>query len=321
MKVLPINYFNIKQQYANQRMTGIKASYALSCDTVCFKSRELLNLPKEELYKKIKNSLTPENFLGQGTEAEVYRIKDTDYCVRIPYNALSTYSTYSDKDMNCMYLDKNIEPVERVNHTLAKLSSGATIMKYIEGVCPKDYINNSDSRYKFQAKIADLPTKSYTNFFHQIANGLDNDMMFDCSSGNLLVDFKNKKMTAIDFIPISENSRDVKPLCEMYSVLTAYGAERETGKKIFENIMSAGLDEFKPKNTPCMDVELFDFVDLCERRIYDSKANNIERLMKKISQQVGILKELKSKEHLNELFSTFLEEKVAEIKSLIKYIK
>ena len=321
MKVLSVDLYNIKQTGIISQNKQRRVLSAPIHDSVCFKSRNLMDLPKEEVYKMIQASLTPENFIGQGTEAEVYRIKGTDLCVKIPYEVLGVYSKCKEEDFKKLYFEKNIEPADKVNHIKINLSLGGTVMDYIPGVKPKDYINDKNKRYKLQSDISEMPIQSYKELLHQISNGIDNEMLFDCSSGNLLVDVNKNKLTAIDFLPIKENPRDIKPLSEIYSVITAYGAEQKTGKKIFENVINTGLEEFKPKQAPCMDVELFDFIDLCEKRIQDSRVENTDRLMQKITQQVNVLKKLKTTEHMNAIFSTFIEEKISEVRKLVKYIR
>ena len=320
MKVLPINNFYTKSQKINRQVNAGVLYPKLKSDSVCFRGQNFLELPPKEVYKKVIESITPENFVGQGTEAEVYRIKDTEFCVKISYEALSSYSKNMDLNRR-LYFNKNISSNEAVNHTVAELGLNTKIMKFFEGKIPKDYFGNKENRYLLQSEIAQMPVKSYTDFLHQIANGVDNQMLFDNSLGNLIVNTKENKLTAIDFFPMTENPREVRPLNEMYSLLTANGAEQETGKKIFDNIMNAGLEEFEPNIIPCMDIELFDFVELCKKRIEDTKVQNSERIMQKISQQIQFIKGLKKAEHMESLFSTFIKEKIDIVRDLIKYLK
>ena len=319
MKIAPIKFYNINTTYTSKKQ--IRAFPAPICDAVCFKSHNFLDLPKEEVYKRIQASLTPENFIGQGTEAEVYKIKDTDFCVKIPYEALSSYSKYGDKEIKRLFFNKNIEPADAVNHIKIKLSFCGTVMDYFYGLIPKNYIGNKEGRYKLQAGISEMPVRSYKELLYQISNGIDNEMLFDCTPGNLIVNLDKKKLTAIDFIPIKETPREVRPLYEIYSVLTAYGAELETGKKIFEKVINTGLDEFVPKKTPCMDVELFDFVDLCKKRIQETGTKNTNILMQKITQQINLIKKIKKNEYQNAPISGIIEDKIVEIKNIIKYIR
>ena len=285
---------------------------------IYFKSKNLLNMPQQELLSEVKASIKPENFIGQGTEAEVYRIQDTDYCVRIPYEAL---------EINQFRFSKDITPIDKINHVIARLGYGASIIKYFEGITPKRYMSNNHDRYLFQEQIANMPVKSYSELLHQITKAIDNGLLFDFSPGNLIVDTKNQKLTAIDFIGISDNPRKIRPLCEMYSVLTSYGSLEKTGKKIFDKIVDAGLEEFKPEVIPCMDIKLFDFIELVLKRNSDNnysrigniteRINEFNSLKYSISDSFKTLKELKNKELVDKTLSPILTDKISEFKNLI----
>lgn len=225
---------------------------------VNFYGKDLLDLSEKEIRQKAKDSIISDNFIGQGSDAEVYKIKDTDYCVRVPHIS---------KDDFAYRCSKKILPSDKINHIVAKLGYGASILKYIDGIVPKTYENDEFSRYNLQSKIADMPIKAYSDLLHQIAEALKHEMFFDFSGGNLIVDIPNNKLTAIDFYKMSlDNPRPIKPLTEIYHVLTCYGSLPEINKKIYDNIVIAGLQELKPKNIPCMNLELFDFIDLALKR-------------------------------------------------------
>lgn len=322
MKVLAVNYSNSLIQNHNKQSSGLRLLPPLRYDTVCFRSRDFLDLPEEDILTKIQESIKPECFAGQGTEAEVYRIKDTGYCVRIPYVA---------HDIQNFNYTKKLTPIDKVNHIVAKLGFGAAVMKYFEGETPKDYKSNNIYRYNFQEKIAEMPLEAYSDLLHQIANALDNEMFFDFSGGNLIVDTKNNKLTAIDFFGVTDNPRPVNPLTEMYSVLTCYGSQEATGKKIFDNIIDAGLEEFKPDKIPCMDVELFDFNGLVLKRNSDNNSfgrgninkyiNPINKLIDTIYENIKDLKQLKKKEITDKSVSKLLEEKLINCRRLLRRIK
>jgi len=321
MKIGKLNLYsyslNTSQRNKYQStMFGISAPYYKSYYSVCFKGKDLLELSEDEVFKKIKESLNYENFLGQGTEAEVYRIKDTNYCVRIPHIT---------QDMYTMDYSKELSPIDKVNHTKIKLGFGATVMPYFEGVIPKDYQNNEYQRFKLQEKIADMPIKSYTDLLHQIANGIDNEMFFDFSGGNLIINTEKNKLTAIDFYSITDDPRPIKPLTEMYSVLTAYGSKKDTGKKIYDKIVETGLEEFKPDKIPCMDVKLFDFADLASfhhskcatDKNYAMDIRDFLVLKHNITETNKELKQVKKLEILNKISDSILNENILKLKSLM----
>ncbi len=291
-------------------------------NTLSFKGVDLMSLPEADVLEKVRNSVLPENFLGAGIEAEVYRIKDTNYCVRIPYLSQDIY--LSD-------FTKKLTPTDKVNHVVAKLGFGASVMKFFDGIIPKWYINNSSRRYQLQEKIAEMPIKSYSELLHQIAGAIDNEMLFDFSGGNLIVDTERQKLTAIDFYGIQDNPRPIRPMTEIYSVLTCYGSEEKTGKIIYDKIIDAGLEEFKPDNIPCMDIELFDFNGLVLKRNSDNNSfgrgninkyiNPINKLIDTIYENIKDLKQLKKKEITDKSVSKLLEEKLINCRRLLRRIK
>lgn len=308
MKIISLCSNGIFPQYK----TNLRQYHNIKQSAICFRSRDLLDLPEQDIFNKIKDSIKPENFLGQGTEAEVYKIKDTNYCVKIPYLA---------EDMYRFNYTKELSPIDKINHVVAKLGFGASIMKYFEGSIPKWYMNNNHERYVFQEQISEMPVKSYSSLLHQIADAIDNEMLFDFSPGNLIVDTKNKKLTAIDFYGISDNPRPLHPLTEMYSVLTCYGSLEKTGKKIFDKIVDAGLEEFKPNKIPCMDVALFDFLEICLKRVGDAYTSGGEKFKSTIMYSADILKKVKKAEITDKTLSPMLSEKLKEFKNLIAKIR
>ena len=310
MKILSCYIPTTRYKYNNPHYRNF--STPLKQDTVCFKSRDFLDLPKEEILKRIKASIIPENFLGQGTEAEVYRIKDTNYCIRIPYWAQKNYNRSFSKELS---------PFDKVNHVVAKLGGGASVMKYFDGEIPKWHMHNNHERYKFQEKISEMPVKSYSELLHQIANAIDNEMLFDFSGGNLIVDSKQKKLTAIDFFGVTDNPRPVKPLSEMYSILTCYGSLQNTGKKIYDKIVDAGLKEFKPGKKPCMDIALFDFLELSLKRMGEAYTPDCEKAKREIMYNADMLKKIKKSEIIDKTLSTVLEQKICEIKNLLSKVR
>ena len=281
-------------------------------NTLSFRAHDFLDLPEKDIIEKIKASVTPDNFLGQGTEAEVYRIKDTNYCVRIPYMA---------QDIRRFNYSKELTPIDKVNHVVAKLGFGASVMKYFEGIVPKWYQKNEHNRHKLQENIAQMPVKSYSELLHQIAGAVDNEMIFDFSGGNLIVNTEKQKLTAIDFYCIADNPRPIRPMTEMYSVLTSYGSEEKTGKKIFDKIVDAGLKEFRKKSIPCMDVALFDFLELCLKRMGNAFTPEGEKLKSIIMHNGDLLKDLKKREISDKSMSKLLEKQLKAFKSLLRKVQ
>ena len=316
MKIINSSYIAYKPYNKCGKQAG---NYNL----LSFRSRDLLSLSNADIIKKVQESVIPANFLGQGTEAEVYKISGTDYCVRIPYPSSGIISEFN--------YTKELSPFDKINHVVAKLGFGASIMKYFDGVVPKWYQNNELSRYNLQKEISKMPIKSYSDLLRQIANAIDNEVFYDFTGGNLIINTEKQKFTAIDFYKIVDYPKAVSPLSEMYSVLTCYGAEKRTGKKIFDKIIDAGLEEFKPDNIPCMDIELFDFNGLVLKRNSDNNSfgrgninkyiNPINKLIDTIYENIKDLKQLKKKEITDKSVSKLLEEKLINCRRLLRRIK
>ena len=311
MNIIPISNYN-----TNQNNYYLRNS---SKSNINFRGTDFLDLPKEDILKRVKESIAPDCFIGNGTDADVYKIKNTQYCVRLPHIS---------SDMCNFDFSKELTSADKVNLVEAKLGFGATIMKIIKGVVPKNFSQNEFARYKFQSKIADMPLSSYTDLLHQIANATDNEMFFDCSGGNLIVDFDNNKFTAIDFYSVTDYPKPVKPLTEMYSVLTSYGSTRAVSQRIFNKIILSGLEEFKPQVIPCMDLALFDFIGLAYYQLslnkLKSKLENTNQEIKiidNLTKSVSELKSIKKKEIQNKELAPLLCEKIKEVKKCLKYIK
>ncbi len=309
MKLLPINgiSYNVTIPTSTKKCktSMLKPEQG---DTFTFTGKDLLKLSEREILNRVKESINYKYFLGQGTEAEVYRIKDSNYCVRIPYEA---------RDLYLSDFTKNVTDMDKVNHVVAKLGFESTIMKYFEGETPKKYQSNNNERFKFQEKISKLPVKAYNILLKHIALGIDNEMKYDFSGGNLIVNFETKELIPIDFMEIKENSESIKPLSQMFSVLTCYGAKKNTELKIYKKIIDSALEEFKPNNIPCMDVELFDFESIYENILKKHSKHNLEKKMNKINGIIGELKELKKKEILDKSYSETLNDKISKTKQEI----
>ena len=93
-------------------------------DTVSFTSNNLLTKSSDEITKAVQTAISDrENYIGQGSEGEVYKIPDTTYCVKLCHNNTTNFGEW----------DKLIYPNQQVNHIVAKAENKAVIMNHIEG--------------------------------------------------------------------------------------------------------------------------------------------------------------------------------------------
>lgn len=293
----------MKLQLANYYLQQPTNTYNAS-----FRGKDLLKMPKEEVFEEIKKSINREQFIGAGASAKVYKIKDTKYCVRIP--------DICEEDNYRNEFIKDLEPFDKVNHIKIKLGAGATVMDYYEGKTLFPLQLYDISRYKLQKEISQMPIKTYSNLLHQIANAIDNEMAFDRGAGNIIIDTKNQELTIIDFYKIIDSPIPTSPLKDTFYSLTSYGAETDTAKKIAHKIILAGIEEFKPNVIPCMDIELFDFKDIIKSTCYLNKEASGE-FLNNLIKNFEDLKVIKKKEITDKSYASELEQKIEKVKKAI----
>lgn len=170
-------------------VTGPRMIQGLACDTVSFGNSEFLSKPKEEIFAQIKQSVSNsrKNCLGHGGEAYVYRIEGTDYCVRVPTKLVLD-------GLNLKKITLKVSEKDKVNHTVAKLNDGITIMPVIEGEIFGESFNP-----ELLKVMESMPQKAYDELLQQFCRAYKQGLEFDATWKNIIVNPKNSTMTAIDF--------------------------------------------------------------------------------------------------------------------------
>lgn len=250
-----VQYYT-KTETNKTKHLALQMPATLNKDTVTF-SRGLnvnnfLKLPKKEIIKKAIQARTKSNFLGAGGEAEVYRIPDTQYCVRF-------FTKQADLPKSISFrLTEN----DKINHIAAKLGRNSSIMHYIEG--------ENCFLYKNKKELAMLPTESYHRLFRQVCHAKENNMIFDCDATNIIYNPKDKSLTAIDFYIIDKNyPENVHPLSTIYRALRIHNTDErfdtQHNKMLAGGLLEAGLKEFEPGVIPCINISDIDFSRLFAR--------------------------------------------------------
>lgn len=279
--------------YTNLR-NGAPVSFRakLAEDTVSFSlkpvsKKDFLTLSKDEIIQKISDSIKPENFLGNGSQAVVYRIPDTNYCVRF------VHSKIYDKNLQKFKTDLsfNLSEQDKINHVVAKLGRDCCILNYIEG--------QDCFRYKNKKELVNLPQDSYYSLFRQICYAKENNMIFDCNSTNVIYNPKDKTLTAIDFLPQNEDCpENVLPLSYMLVPLRIQDNKNnkfdyKANKKLAASLLLVGLRDFEPKAKPAMSVFDYDFKQLLSRIdviCFERTAPPQFDILKKIISEITLLK-------------------------------
>ena len=199
-------------------------------DTVSFSQNNLLAKPSEEITQAVLSAKKdPKNYIGQGTEGIVYKIPDTNYCVKFPHKGSEDMGKWS----------KTIYPQQEVNHIVAKSENNTVIMKYIDGESlfwghePKE--------------IYSLPKQSYINLLKQLTDAHKKYMVFDNTPANIIYNVKDKSLTAIDFYnEDSVEPRSFCPLSNVFSCIKAKGNTPENksdNRKLCGKLLNLVIDE------------------------------------------------------------------------------
>jgi len=214
-----------------------------SFDKVSVPDQDFLSLADDEVCKLIDESISDKEntFLGSGSEANVYRIKGTKYCVRVPKDVYA-YNRVISRDISAQDL---------VNHTVLKLPRRISVMPFIEGI---HYFSPGMTKLEVGEIVANLHQTAYNKFFKQLVNAKENDMEFDPVYKNFLADTQKQTITGIDFKPTVDYNYNI--CAKMFrSLIYSFESTFELEKRISGKIVSALLNEIRP-SVPCSKIVL-----------------------------------------------------------------
>ena len=315
-QIKPVNFNNAKA--SNLQKTRAANTYAsilprqLNKDTVTFcgriKNNDLLKLPEKEILNKINSSLQKCNFIGSGGSADVYRIPDTPYCIRILKKKKAETLGKS--------LNFSLSESDKINHVVAKSGNGSAIMRYIEG--------ENCFAYQNKKEIVTLPSESYHRLFKQICHAKENNMVFDCDATNIIYNAKDKTLTAIDFYKMDKSyPENVNPLSSIFSALCSHKTDTfqdiQHNKLLVGALLKAGLKEMEYGVKPCISISEFDFNKL----LLKFEAQNTEQLPAQyefLKKSITDIQCLKLKELIGEDVKNELGGKIKFAKALIDQV-
>lgn len=223
----------------------------LNTDTVSFGNKvDFLNLPKEVIFRRLNKALqNPDNFLGMGSEAVIYKIPGTDYCFRIPYldnegYVLTKWDSFFSKDVN---------KAERINHIVANLGQGASVMNKIDG----EPISLILPAHKC---LLDFPLGSFQKLIRQIQQAKENNLVFDSCCANIIYNNETKNIVAIDFNESYKKSElNYNILNKIHSVISFSFDEKES-LRLANKLLLATLNEFG-HTTDIDKIKCFEFIN------------------------------------------------------------
>lgn len=206
-------------------------------DIISFSSKNLLLLSSEEISKRIIRAMTKENCIGSGREGSVYKIPESDFCVKVlkkyPFN-MRIFGTWEIKN----------DKAAKVNHILAEAENGATIMKHIHGT--------PIFKYPAPKELADLPDSSYIDLFRQISEAENIGLNFDIAPANVIFNAETKSLTAIDFYK-NDTAEYGYPITRAFASMeqtnTNFG-NIKINKKLAGRFLNIVLDKYAERKPP-----------------------------------------------------------------------
>lgn len=226
---------NIPYTPTINRTTTPKIIFKTQYDVVNFGSKiDFLNLPKEVIFRRLNKTLqNPDNLIGMGSEAVIYKIPGTEYCFRIPYLDDDGYFlTKWDS-----FFSKEVEKQDKINHIVATLGQGASIMKRIEG----EPISLILSCHKC---ILDFPLGSFQKLIRQMYIAKENNLVFDSCCANIIYNKENKNIVAIDFNKsYKKQELNYNILNKIHTVISLSFNETES-LKLANKLLLAAINEF-----------------------------------------------------------------------------
>lgn len=311
---MQILFNNIKPQNNVVNHSIFKPQFSvnayLNSDVISFTGQDidLFAMDDKSILKKVKKSIKKQNSIGRGGEAEVYKIPDTSYCVRVLHDSF---------DKLGKVVDRNILPSEKVNHTVAKLGNGVTIMPLLEGYtfCSENITNAEVAKM-----IEDMPQKAIDSLFKQVCNAYNNNMSFDTGWKNVIVNPVDKTLTAIDFVPNNDNFSNDNILSKVYLSLTNNPDTTISQRKIFAGkFLTALVENVEPMKFPITDIEMLgmgQFVKVLKsHKLFDN--NLYVKLLQGILVKV---EDLKQQEFFGKNIVDDLNGQLKVLKSLIKQL-
>lgn len=293
---------NVKSAVSRNQPVVSKQQAVLKKDNLSFKnSCEFLNLAEDEIRKLVSISVkNPENLLGRGGEAAVYRIEGTKYCARVPHK-VNKPEYKSDFRLNFA-----LTPRDEINHTIAKLGNDITIMPIINGY---NFFSRNVTKYQVASMIDNMPQTAFDELFDQLYKAQRFGMRFDSSWSNVIINPELKSITAIDFYK-TQNPGGL--ISGMSLALNYQGVTSDTQlKNINRKVLTSFIKSVEKGENPKL--------RLSELNVVGSMVDDI-RYSRVIAELFRQIQDLNSWKHFGGNIASELNGKLKVAKSLIKQL-
>lgn len=315
----PLLNFNRPEKTITLRSFSQKP--ALEQDTVTFSGRitkDLMDLPAKSILSECKKAIKENIIIGEGKEARVYKIQTyPQYCVRCEKR--------SNFDVNQLKLSKHLSSYDKLNHVVAKLDEGTSLMKYIPGVPLKIMDTDTADGIKVKNTIKGLVANNFTEspfkkIIAQVEDAKTKGIDFDRKGENLHVDPLSQEMVCFDFSPRYHDSA-YNPISYIYSALDV--DKTEYAPKVFGKLCKAYAQRLlevpiKKLNLQYLDTNFYHrgikndaFNDFPDKTLLDITSQRLQLLVKVKSNPENPKQYLK---YLVEEFRQFIDERIIPIK-------
>ncbi len=233
----------------------------LQQDTVSFgcrkfvRPKDLMDLKNKDIIQVCLNALEKKQTIGQGTEAEVYKIPDyaMQYCLRREKAVVPNKKK--------LKLDFNLDDYDKANFVIAKLGEGLTILKFVPGI-PLKIISRYDTESGIKVKHAlqelvanNFPVESFEKAISLIEDSRSKGIVFDRKGENLLVDAITQEITPIDY---SRQFNDIEynPISYIYHALDV--DQTKHAPKVLGKLCMAYAERLKTADKEELNLDVLD---------------------------------------------------------------
>lgn len=244
--------------------------------------------------------------IGEGGEATVYRIKGTDFALRVHHNKVS------GEKVRILDLSEginfNITPEDEVNYIVGKFKGGE-IIKYIKG----EIIQGTKSEEVCRG-INNLSDNSIKEYFRKILDAEKLGLYHDSFGANALFDKKTGKLIPIDFW---ENKSDGILSSMMYQCCSPLINKEKLIKKSIRNLLEMCKKGEIDSKQLSLKIQKSWFVDSYFATQIEAICNSFNK--NKSSQNIDLL--LKKLNKLDEFNPAKIEQYFTKIKELERIIE
>lgn len=270
---------NTAQNYQRNKTNNLQ--FTLDKDICTFQGNtiDLLNFNPAKITEVVKEAILKNEILGWGSEGTVYKIQNSDYCVKVP-----------DLEYAFWNWTNKITPQDKLNHIVAKSTNGVVIMNFIPG--KKLPVQNKPDELYCQ------PIDTYRKFLIQLTNAHNVGLECDVTPSNTIFNPINHTLTQIDFKFSSiqnneQNQHLVNAFSLLHQLIPNSSIARKQNNQLFLNLTQATLEELRPNikgEISAKDIDFQSFYEKYQRTMHNIVLPKQYDILNKTMKEAIILK-------------------------------